>query len=76
MRRIVPTAPGGAADSMTRLFALQLSERWAQQVMVDAPAGANGSLGAALLAHAQPDGYTRMMGTIGALAINKSTCTK
>lgn len=72
MRRIVPTAPGG----MARRFAQQLSERWAQQVVVDAPAGANGNLGAALLAHAQPDGYTRMMGTIGALAINKSTCSK
>jgi tripartite-type tricarboxylate transporter receptor subunit TctC len=72
VRLIVPTAPGGAADSMARLFAQKLTEPWGQQVVVDARAGANGNLGAELLAKSEPDGYTLMMGTIGVLAINKS----
>ena len=76
VRLIVPTAPGGAADSMARVFAQKLSENWGQQVVVDARAGANGNIGAELLAKSEPDGYALMMGTIGVLAINKSLYEK
>lgn len=76
VRMIVPTAPGGAADSMARVFAQKLSENWGQQVVVDARAGANGNIGAELLAKSEPDGHTIMMGTIGVLAINKSLYEK
>lgn len=76
VRLIVPTAPGGAADSLARVMAQKLTESWAQQVVVDARAGANGNIGAELLAKSEPDGYTLMMGTIGVLAINKSLYEK
>lgn len=72
VRMIVPTAAGGAADNVARIFAQKLSERWGQTFLVDPRAGANGNIGAELLAKSEPDGYTIMMGTIGVLAINKS----
>jgi tripartite-type tricarboxylate transporter receptor subunit TctC len=70
IRLIVPTAAGGAADTVARVVAQKISENWAQQVVVDDRPGANGNIGAELLARATPDGYTLMMGTIGVLAIN------
>ncbi len=76
LRLIVPTAPGGAADTLARVVAQKLTDSWAQQVVVDARAGANGNIGAELLAKSEPDGYTLMMGTIGVLAINKSLYEK
>jgi tripartite-type tricarboxylate transporter receptor subunit TctC len=72
VRMIVPTAAGGAADNVARIFAQKLSESWGQTCLVDPRAGANGNIGAELLARSEPDGYTIMMGTIGVLAINKS----
>jgi tripartite-type tricarboxylate transporter receptor subunit TctC len=72
VRMIVPTAAGGAADNVARIFAQKLSEQWGQTFLVDPRAGANGNIGAELLAKSEPDGYTIMMGTIGVLAINKS----
>jgi tripartite-type tricarboxylate transporter receptor subunit TctC len=72
VRMIVPTAAGGAADNVARIFAQKLSEQSGQTFLVDPRAGANGNIGAELLAKSEPDGYTIMMGTIGVLAINKS----
>ncbi len=72
VRMIVPTAAGGAADNVARVISQKLSERWKQTFVVDPRAGANGNIGAELLAKSEPDGYTIMMGTIGVLAINKS----
>ena len=72
VRMIVPTAAGGAADNVARIFAQKLSDHWGQTFLVDPRSGANGNIGAELLAKSEPDGYTIMMGTIGVLAINKS----
>lgn len=58
IRLIVPFAPGGGTDITARTIAQKLTERWGQQVIADNRPGANGTIGADLIAKAVPDGYT------------------
>jgi tripartite-type tricarboxylate transporter receptor subunit TctC len=61
VRIIVPFAPGGATDIVTRLLAQRLTAAWGQQVVADNRAGASGNIGGELAAKAPPDGYTLFM---------------
>jgi tripartite-type tricarboxylate transporter receptor subunit TctC len=61
IRFIVPFAPGGATDIVTRLLAQKLTEAWGQQIIVDNRAGAGGNIGGELAAKSPPDGYTLFM---------------
>jgi len=67
---IVPFPPGGASDNTARVLSTKLNEHLGQPVVVDNRPGANGGIGAGLLARARPDGYTIMVGSIGVYAIN------
>jgi tripartite-type tricarboxylate transporter receptor subunit TctC len=67
---IVPYPAGGATDIIGRVLAEKLSERLGQQVVVDNRAGAEGNLGAATAARADPDGYTLLMGALTSHSIN------
>lgn len=58
VKLVVPWPPGGLTDIISRQIAQKLSERWAQPVIVDNRAGANGIIGADLVAKAPADGYT------------------
>jgi len=58
VRLIVPFPPGGATDTLARLMAEKLSEKWQQPVMVENKPGANTSLGTDLVAKSAPDGHT------------------
>lgn len=58
VRMIVPYAAGGNADLLGRVVAQKLGEMFAQQIIIDNRAGANGVIGTELLAKAAPDGYT------------------
>ena len=58
VRMIVPFAPGGPTDVITRVIAQKLTEAWASQVVVDNRAGAGGNIGMGIAATALPDGYT------------------
>jgi tripartite-type tricarboxylate transporter receptor subunit TctC len=62
VRIIVPFAPGGATDIVTRIVGQKLNELWGQTIVVDNRAGAGGNIGGELAAKAPPDGYTLFMG--------------
>jgi tripartite-type tricarboxylate transporter receptor subunit TctC len=72
IRMIVGFAPGGGTDLTARPVALKLSELLGQQVIVENRPGAGGNIATEQVARAAPDGYTILMGTIAALAINPS----
>jgi tripartite-type tricarboxylate transporter receptor subunit TctC len=72
IRLIVPFAPGGATDILSRLLAERLTEGLGQPVVVDNRPGAGGNLGAEAAARAAPDGQTIVMGVVGTHAINPS----
>jgi len=61
VRIVVPFAPGGATDVVTRVVAQRLSDAWSQSVIVDNRAGAGGNIGGEIVAKAAPDGYTVLM---------------
>lgn len=58
IRIVVPFAPGGGTDVLTRILAQQVSEEFKQQVVVDNKPGAGGALGAGFVAKSPADGYT------------------
>ena len=58
VRIIVGFTPGGGPDTTARYVAQKLTEAWKQQVIVDNRPGAGGTVGANLVANANPDGYT------------------
>jgi tripartite-type tricarboxylate transporter receptor subunit TctC len=61
VRIIVPFAPGGATDIVTRIVAQKLTEVWGQSVVVENRSGAGGNIGGEAAARSTPDGYTLFM---------------
>src|SRR5262245_58538437 len=62
---VVPFAAGGPSDVAGRIVAQGLSEKLGQQVIVENPAGAGGTLGSLRVAKAPPDGYQFVIGNSG-----------
>jgi tripartite-type tricarboxylate transporter receptor subunit TctC len=60
VKLIVPFAPGGMADVVSRIMGQQLSDTWGQQVLVENRVGAGGTIGTSAAVKATPDGYTLM----------------
>ena len=71
IRLIVPFAPGGSSDTVSRLVAQKLSAALGQQVVLENRAGAGGNIGMDAAAKAAPDGYTLLFAA-GSAAINVS----
>jgi tripartite-type tricarboxylate transporter receptor subunit TctC len=66
---IVGFAPGGGTDTVARVMQKKLAEYLGQSVVVENRAGAGGTIAAAAVAKADPDGYTILLATIAALAV-------
>lgn len=58
---VMPYAPGGPGDTITRVFAGAMQKHLGQQIVVDNTAGASGSIGTAKVARARADGHTLLM---------------
>jgi tripartite-type tricarboxylate transporter receptor subunit TctC len=65
---VVPFAAGGATDTLARQFAERMSRGKAQPIIVENVPGAGGTVGAAKVAKARPDGYTFLVGHVGYMA--------
>ena len=61
IRLLVPYAAGSAVDIVGRIIGTPLSEALGRPVVIDNRPGAAGNIGAELVAHSPPDGYTVMM---------------
>jgi len=69
IRIIAPFPPGGAVDIVGRTLAQHLSTALGQPVVVENKPGANGTIGSALVAKAEPDGHTLLLSSVGAITI-------
>ena len=67
---IVPFTPGGTTDILAREIAAKLQVAFGQSCIVENRPGGGGTLGCEMVARADPDGLTMLMGHIGTLAIN------
>jgi tripartite-type tricarboxylate transporter receptor subunit TctC len=71
VRLVIPFSAGGSLDLLARVLAQAVGAQWHQRVLIENHPGADGELGAALVARAAPDGY-RLMATSQAIATNVS----
>ena len=69
IRFIVPFAPGGVSDIIGRTIAYKTADSLGHPMVIDNRGGAGGTIGAALFAKAQPDGYTLGTGNISTHAV-------
>jgi tripartite-type tricarboxylate transporter receptor subunit TctC len=76
VRVIVPYAPGGGADFVTRVYTKAWSDALGQQFFVDNRAGANGNIGSEIVAKSKPDGYTLLSVANTTVTINPSLYRK
>jgi tripartite-type tricarboxylate transporter receptor subunit TctC len=69
IRVIVPFAPGGSTDIVTRIVTQRMSAELGKPMVVENKGGAGGAIGAAEAARAKPDGYTLSIATVSTLAV-------
>lgn len=72
IRFVVPFAPGGNADTVSRTTSQKATEYLGQQVVIDNRSGANGNIGMEIVARAAPDGYSLVLGYIANIVIAPS----
>jgi tripartite-type tricarboxylate transporter receptor subunit TctC len=73
---IVPFPAGGTADTLPRLVADKLRQKWNQTIIIENRSGAGGNIGAEAVASSTPDGYTLLASPPGPIAINQSLYKK
>jgi tripartite-type tricarboxylate transporter receptor subunit TctC len=73
---VVPYAPGGLPDTMTRALSGKLGDALGQPMVVENMGGAGGISGVTEVARAQPDGYTLLVADVGQIAINPHLFSK
>ncbi|MBV6305672.1 tripartite tricarboxylate transporter substrate binding protein [Candidimonas humi] len=73
---VVPYPPGGTTDILARLISDKLGKSLGQTFIIQNKPGAGGQIGSQFVAHAKPDGYTLVMGTINTHGINAALYKK
>jgi tripartite-type tricarboxylate transporter receptor subunit TctC len=73
---VVPFAAGGPSDVAGRILAQGLTEKLGQQVVVENPAGAGGTVGSLRVAKGPPDGYQFVIGNSGTHAWSQALYKK
>ena len=73
---IVPFPPGGSTDLIARTLIPKLQEKLGGTFIVDNKAGATGTIGAGIVTHAAPDGYTLFVSSLGPFVIAPHLLTK
>jgi tripartite-type tricarboxylate transporter receptor subunit TctC len=73
---IVPFPAGGTADTLPRIVAERLRQKWNQAVIIENRSGAGGNIGADAVASSNPDGYTLLASPPGPVAINENLYKK
>ena len=69
IKLIVGFPPGGGSDAVARIMAINLSQMWGQQVIIDNRGGAAGTIAADLVAKSADDGYTLGLAHVNAMSI-------
>jgi tripartite-type tricarboxylate transporter receptor subunit TctC len=69
LRLVVPFAPGGSLDTLSRIVGTRLIDSLGQPVVIDNRPAGGGTVGADLVAKGQPDGYTLLVGSISNISI-------
>ncbi|HVL35119.1 MAG TPA: tripartite tricarboxylate transporter substrate binding protein [Burkholderiales bacterium] len=69
VRIIAPFAPGGSADTLGRIVAQKLTERFKENFVVENRPGAGGIIGSELVARAAPDGYLLLVSGVASHAV-------
>ncbi|MBO9356793.1 tripartite tricarboxylate transporter substrate binding protein [Bordetella petrii] len=72
VRIIVASGTASSPDSISRIVAEKLSAKWGQPVVIENAAGLGGIIGTERASRANPDGYTLLVSTIGAMAVGVS----
>lgn len=73
---VVPFPAGGTADTLPRIVAEKLRQKWGQPVIIENRSGAGGNVGAGFVANSTPDGYTLLASPPGPIAINEGLYRK
>ncbi len=73
---VVPFPPGGQADTLTRVIAIEMAANLRQPVIVDNRGGAGGAIGTASVVKARPDGYTIAYSSSGTVVVLPLTNAK
>lgn len=76
VRFVVPFATGGGVDISSRILAQRMREQSGYTIVVDNRPGANGNVGAEIVAKAPPDGYTLLMSAVTLQIINSALYAK
>jgi tripartite-type tricarboxylate transporter receptor subunit TctC len=76
LRIVVGFAPGGSADVLSRIMGQRLAESFAQPVIIENRPAAGGTIATDIVAKAQPDGYTLLLGSVGTMVFAPALYTK